>query len=176
VLLSRASSFAPPQAFNPVGDGQVDGTAVTGPAPGTTGEGSTHRERSTEAYLRGQTRWDEHSQLWWGLRHTRLAPSGGVSHAPTALPGLQLSLRASHESDRTVLPGNEDLRIPGWTRVDAGFNYEQALSARTTWVWRGGIDNLANRRAWRESPYQLGHVYLFPMAPRTAWLTLEVRL
>jgi iron complex outermembrane recepter protein len=66
-----------------------------------------------------------------------------MSHDLAALPGLRLSLHASRDSDRTVLPG---------------------------------IDNLANRRAWRESPYQLGHAYLFPMAPRTAWLTLEVRL
>lgn len=341
VLLSRASSFAPPQAFNPVGPGRADGTAVTEPAPLPSGQGSTRRERSTEAYLRGRTRWDERSQLWWGLRHTRLARSGGdadysqgfttpwlayghdlqpllgagwlgyvswgqgvetavtpnlpqytrrgaplpalrsrqaeaglkvererwngslaafeirrpqtadvgtcdpdagtptcdrvldgtqrhrgldaafearagaatrygasatllaatragsvdpavngkrpvnvprqslrarVSHDPAALPGLRLSLRASHDSDRTVLPGNDDLRIPGWTRVDAGFQYEPATGAGPAMTWRGGIDNLANRRAWRESPYQFGHAYLFPMAPRTAWLTLELRL
>lgn len=340
LLFSRASTLAPPQAFNGVGTGQADGSAVTNPDPTLSGEARTRRERSAEAYLRGQTRWSEHAHLWWGLRHTRLARSGGeadyrqgfttpwlalghdlqpllgagwlgyvswgqgvetavtpslphytqpgaplpalrsrqaeagvkiererwkgslaafeirrpqttdvgacdpdagtpncnrvldgtqrhrgleaawdaragaatrygasalwlaatrdgsadptlngkrpvnvpaqslrahVSHDPAALPGLRLSLRASHEGNRTVLPGNEDLRIPGWTRLDAGFSYEQVASGRGTWVWRGGIDNLANRRAWRESPYQFGHAYLFPLAPRTAWLTLEMR-
>ena len=34
-------------------------------------------------------------------------------------------------------------------------------------VWRIGLDNAADRRAWKEAPYQFGHAYLYPLQPRT---------
>jgi len=37
-------------------------------------------------------------------------------------------------------------------------------------TWRVGVDNVTDHRAWRESPYQFDHAYLFPLAPRT-WRT-----
>ena len=43
-------------------------------------------------------------------------------------------------------------------------------------VWRAGVDNLTDRRAWRESPYQFGHAYLFPLAPRTLRLSVQADL
>ena len=55
-------------------------------------------------------------------------------------------------------------------RLDAARPRRCATSsswAARTLTWRAGIDNLADRRAWKESPYQFGHVYLFPLAPRT---------
>jgi iron complex outermembrane receptor protein len=45
---------------------------------------------------------------------------------------------------------------------------------QTTWVL--GIDNVTNRRYWRESPYQFSHAYLYPGAPRTFRLSLTVAL
>ena len=38
------------------------------------------------------------------------------------------------------------------------------------------IDNLFDQRAWRESPYQFGHAYLFPLQPRTLRVSLQVDL
>ena len=38
------------------------------------------------------------------------------------------------------------------------------------------IDNLADRRYWRESPKQFGHYYLYPGAPRTIRATVQFRL
>jgi iron complex outermembrane receptor protein len=43
-------------------------------------------------------------------------------------------------------------------------------------TWRAGIDNLADTRAWQESPYQFAHAYLFPMAPRSVRLSLQADL
>ena len=50
------------------------------------------------------------------------------------------------------------------------------LGRRRHWTWRAGVDNLFDQRAWRESPYQFGHVYLFPLAPRTLRVSLQADL
>lgn len=50
---------------------------------------------------------------------------------------------------------------------------------RTSWAtlaWRAGVDNMGDRRAWRESPYQFSHTYLFPLAPRTWRLSLQLEV
>ena len=43
-------------------------------------------------------------------------------------------------------------------------------------TWRAGVDNVADRRAWRESPYQFGHAYLFPLEPRTFRVSVQADL
>ena len=91
-----------------------------------------------------------------------------------ALAGLDLQGGLVHESARMVLPDNS-AQIPGYTRVDLGAKYE-TKRAGNTWTLRAGIDNLFNKRAWKESPYQYAHAYLFPLAPRTVRLSLQVDL
>jgi iron complex outermembrane receptor protein len=91
-----------------------------------------------------------------------------------ALPGLNLRAGLVHESARMVLPDNS-ASIPGWTRVDASLRYETRVAGvRTT--WRAGVDNLLDKRAWRESPYQFSHAYLYPLAPRTFRASMQVDL
>ncbi|MBB3195055.1 TonB-dependent siderophore receptor [Roseateles terrae] len=87
------------------------------------------------------------------------------------LPGLELQAGLVFEGRRTVLPDNS-LSIPSWTRLDLGARYELAVG-RQTLVWRVGVDNVTDRRAWRESPYQYEHVYLYPLAPRTWRASVE---
>lgn len=89
--------------------------------------------------------------------------------------GLSLDALLTAESDRTVLPTADSPRIPGWARLDVAAHYEQRTGG-TTLTWRAGIDNLADRRAWRESPYQFGHAYLYPLAPRTWRVSLSAEL
>ena len=91
-----------------------------------------------------------------------------------AIPGLALLGFASHEGERMVLPDNS-IATDGWTRVDLGLRYARAVHG-TKWVWRAGVDNAADARAWKESPYQYGHAYLYPLAPRTWRLALNVTL
>lgn len=98
-----------------------------------------------------------------------------ASHDPTALPGLGLTAGLVHESRRMALPDNS-ASIPGWTRLDLAARYEMRLTSGTPLTWRFGVDNVADRRAWRESPYQFGHAYLFPLAPRTFRLSLQAEL
>jgi iron complex outermembrane recepter protein len=90
----------------------------------------------------------------------------GADYRLDKWPGLVLQARLSAESDRHVLPYDESARIPGWARVDLGARWRHQWDG-TVLVWRLAVDNAADRRAWKESPYQFGHVYLYPMAPRT---------
>ena len=52
--------------------------------------------------------------------------------------------------------------------------YVQPLGGSTL-TWRAGVDNLFDRRAWRESPYQYEHAYLFPTEPRTFHASIEAK-
>ncbi|WP_418315478.1 TonB-dependent siderophore receptor [Piscinibacter sakaiensis] len=91
-----------------------------------------------------------------------------------AIPGLSIDGGLVAESDRMVLPDNS-ARIAGHGRIDAGLRFVQTTpNARL--LWRAGVDNLFDRRAWRESPYQFSHAYLFPMAPRTFRVSVEALL
>lgn len=90
------------------------------------------------------------------------------------LPGLQAQLGLRHEGRRFATPDN-GIAVPAWTVVDAGLRYMQGMGQQT-WIWRAAVDNLANRRAWRESPWQFEHSYLYPLAPRTFRTSLEIRL
>ncbi|GAA0745828.1 TonB-dependent siderophore receptor [Ideonella azotifigens] len=86
-------------------------------------------------------------------------------YAPPQVPGLSLVLTASHEGSRYVLPDNS-VAIPGWTTWSLASRYQTRIAGHDT-VLRVGVDNLFDQRAWQESPYQYGHVYLYPVAPRT---------
>jgi len=91
-----------------------------------------------------------------------------------ALPGLSLQGGVIAESRRMVLPDNS-AQIPGYARADLGARYEQRVGTSNV-VWRAGVENLADRRTWRESPYQFGHAYLFPLAARTLRLSVQADL
>jgi iron complex outermembrane receptor protein len=93
----------------------------------------------------------------------------------TAVPGLTLLGGLQHEGDRTLLPAIGSPTIPSWTRLDIGLVHLQRVGT-TTLTWRAGIENLTDKRAWRESPYQYDHAYLYPMAPRTFRASLQVDL
>jgi iron complex outermembrane receptor protein len=90
----------------------------------------------------------------------------GAEWRVPAITGLVLQANLAAESDRVVLPYDPTIRIAGWSRLDLGARWRQPLGT-TTLTWRAGIDNLTDRRAWKESPYQFGHAYLYALAPRT---------
>ncbi len=92
----------------------------------------------------------------------------------TLMEGLQASASLVHEGRRAILPDNS-LELPAWTRVDAALRWD-LTSGGQLWRWRAGVDNLFDKKAWKESPYQFGHVYLYPLAPRTLRLSLDLAL
>jgi len=91
-----------------------------------------------------------------------------------SVPGLELEGRLSHEGRRAVL-ADESVMLPSWTRFDAALRYETKLGGAAA-AWTVGIDNIANKRHWKESPFQFGHVYLYPGAPRTLRVSLTAAL
>ncbi len=94
-----------------------------------------------------------------------------AEHRLAVLPGSALTASLVHEGDRMATPDNS-VRIPSWTRIDLAARYSQQV-AGTTLSWLVGVDNVANKRAWKEAPFQYSHVYLFPMAPRTFRIFLQ---
>jgi len=97
-----------------------------------------------------------------------------TAYRVAALPGLELQGQVLHEGPRTVLPG-QALQLPSWTRIDAALRYDTKV-ANTPTTWSLGVDNLLDRRYWKESPFQFGHVYLFPGASRTLRLSVQAAL
>ena len=91
-----------------------------------------------------------------------------------SVQGLSLQADALGVSDRMVLVDNS-ARIPGYGQADLSARYEQKIASSTV-TWRAGVDNLFDRRAWRESPFEFGHVYLYPLAARTFRLSVEASL
>jgi iron complex outermembrane receptor protein len=97
-----------------------------------------------------------------------------VAYTVPQLAGLSLWSALRAESERQVTPNN-DAQIGGYGLVDLGAKFVQKLDKRDL-TWRAGVDNVFDRRAWRESPYEFSHVYLFPTEPRTFRLSLEASL
>lgn len=97
-----------------------------------------------------------------------------VAYRIAAVPGLELQGQMSHEGRRNVLPDGS-ITLPAWTRFDAALRYDTKINGVAT-RWTFGIENLTDKRYWKESPYQYGHVYLFPGAPRTLRLAVTAAL
>jgi iron complex outermembrane recepter protein len=97
-----------------------------------------------------------------------------TTYKVAAIPGLQLNGHLSHEGKRAVLPDNS-VNIPAWTRLDLGASYNTKI-ANTQTTWSFGVDNVMNKSYFKESPYQFSHAYLFPGAPRTARLSVQIAL
>jgi iron complex outermembrane receptor protein len=97
----------------------------------------------------------------------------GVYNVRT-VPSLALLGFVTHEGERMVLPDNR-LATPGWTRLDLGARWTQKAPGRNL-VWRAGLDNVTDARAWKEAPLQFGHLYLYPLASRTLRLSLTAAL
>ena len=97
-----------------------------------------------------------------------------AAYRVAAVPGLEVQAQLSREGRRNVLPDGS-ITLPAWTRFDAALRYDTKLQGVAT-TWTLGIENLTDKRYWKESPYQYGHIYLFPGAPRTVRLAMTAAL
>jgi iron complex outermembrane recepter protein len=103
-------------------------------------------------------------------RHT--LKLSGLYHAGGTL-GLKYGALVVNEGPRhaDVLEG---INLPSWTRLDVWAQCQTTLGGQKVVQWTLGVKNLLDTRAWRESPTQFGHVYLLPMASRTATLSAQL--
>ena len=99
---------------------------------------------------------------------------GQVRYRVDALPGLSVMAHVSHEGRRNVLDDGS-IQLPSWTRTDIGSTYVHQLGGSTL-TWNLGVRNVFDRRAWKESPTQFDHVYLFPLEARTILLTVMAEI
>lgn len=97
-----------------------------------------------------------------------------VRYRVDALPGLGLMAHVSHEGRRNVLDDGS-IQLPSWTRTDIASSYAHKVGG-TNLTWSLAVRNVFDRRAWKESPTQFGHVYLFPMEARTVLLSLMAEI
>jgi len=96
------------------------------------------------------------------------------SYKIAAVPGLLLRANLSHEGKRAVLPDNS-LMLQALTRLDLGDSYDAHIGqTKTTWFL--SVDNILNKTYYKESPSQFSHSYLFPGAPRTMRVALQIAL
>ena len=99
---------------------------------------------------------------------------GMTEYRYSSLPGLRTGLRVSHEGERNVTEtGN--VKLPAWTTFDASAHYDTKVNNVAS-TWTLAIDNLTDKRYWRESPMQYDHYYLYPGAPRTFRVSVQFRL
>lgn len=148
------------------------------------------RHRGLEAQWTQQMgRWGWQASAMWLKAERRGSQGPGVNgqrptnvpqatlrlaaeYRPAITPGLALQANLLTEGNRMVLPYDPSARIPGWSRLDLAARWRQDW-AGTTLTWRLGVDNATNRRAWKESPYQFGHVYLYPQPARNWRLSVQ---
>jgi iron complex outermembrane receptor protein len=91
-----------------------------------------------------------------------------------SVPGLRSGLRMSREGERNVTEYGE-IKLPAWTTFSVSGHYDTRMNG-TASTWTLAIDNLTNKRYWRESPMQYGHYYLYPGAPRTIRASVTFRM
>jgi iron complex outermembrane recepter protein len=90
-----------------------------------------------------------------------------VEQRLTSIPGARWTVRMSHEGRRAVTQDGS-LELPSWTTLDAALHWDKsAAQGGGLATWSLGIDNISDKRYWRESPKMFGHHYLYPGAPRT---------
>jgi iron complex outermembrane receptor protein len=99
---------------------------------------------------------------------------GMAEYRYVSVPSLRTGLRASHEGERQVIETG-GVKLPAWTTFDATAHYDTKVNNVPS-TWTLGVDNLLDKRYWRESPKQFGHYYLYPGAPRTFRVSAQFRM
>jgi iron complex outermembrane receptor protein len=111
-----------------------------------------------------------------GKRATNVAPLTANFQAGWQLPGVSglTWINRAHYAAGKAVTSDNSIELPSYWQFDTAFVYRHKTSfGRTT--WRFGIDNLFDRRYWRDAPTQYwGGVYLFPGMPRTARATVQL--
>jgi len=96
----------------------------------------------------------------------------GVEWAVPGVSGLAIDSQFI-TTGRFYADAANRLRVPGWTRVDAGLRYTAEVAGRVLTL-RGRINNLTDRNYWASAGGSSGSGYLVLGAPRTAVISATV--
>lgn len=104
----------------------------------------------------------------------RLRSSLHLDYTLPTLPQLALLGGWRHAAANPATPDGK-MRAPAYDIFDAGLRYSGRLREQAFTV-QLGVDNLFNRRYWRDTGSSLGDNYLFPGTPRLARLSVRFDL
>ena len=90
------------------------------------------------------------------------------------LPHLSVLGGWRHASSNPATPSGQ-VRAAAYDVFDAGLRWRSEWQQHTL-TTQLGVDNLFNHAYWRDTGSSDGDSYLFPGAPRTVWLTVQVAL
>jgi iron complex outermembrane recepter protein len=110
--------------------------------------------------------------LYTDKRTTNVAPFSIAAGAAWQLaPSLQWRNSFTYFSSKPVTRDNS-VSLPAGYQFDTAVTYTQKTSGSLL-TWRAGIDNVFDKRYWREAPTQYwGGTYLFAASPRTLRLSV----
>lgn len=87
--------------------------------------------------------------------------------------GLSWTNRANYSSAKAVTL-DQSVTLPSYWQWDSWVNYRTRLGG-TPAVLRAGIDNVLDRRYWKDAPTQYwGGIYMFPAMPRIFRVSLQM--
>jgi len=113
---------------------------------------------------------------WVGKPATNVAPLAASlqeTWSPQRIPGLAWTNIETYAGHKAALPDGS-VYLPNYWQWDTAVGYAMRLGG-ANWSWRAGVDNVTDRRYWREAPMAVwGSIYLFPAAARTARLSVAV--
>jgi len=113
---------------------------------------------------------------WVGKPAINVAPLSATAQetwAPASVPGLQWTNLFTYAGHKAALPDGS-VALPNAWQWDMYARYSVRAQGMQ-WTWRAGVDNVTDRRYWREAPMApWGSIYLFPAAARSFRAGLSV--
>ena len=113
-----------------------------------------------------------------GRSPTNVAPLTTSIAATWLVPGIEglaWTQRVFHAGRKPVTADNA-VELPSFWQWDTAVSFTQRTGNGTLLTWRAGIDNVLDKRYWREAPTQpWGGTYLFAALPRTFRVSLQAR-
>jgi iron complex outermembrane recepter protein len=89
--------------------------------------------------------------------------------------GLTWTNRANYSGAKAVTRDNS-VELPSYWQLDSWIAYKTQIAGKPA-TWRAGVDNVFDRRYWKDAPTQYwGGTYLFPALPRTFRVSLQMSL
>lgn len=152
VLASRTRVPAMLQAFNWVGTGHIDGTAVVPPDPSLTFPLPARDEKSVELFAQGASKWTDRFTTWAGLRHTRIDRGYDQSlTTPWLAASYKLGGGMAYASWGQGVESYQVTSDPVLSIPNAG----AVLPARKSEQWEAGLKGGSDKLGWSVAVFSI---------------------